>query len=152
MFSQYLKIGAGIAVFSLAIIFLMSTRKSAYDAGYNAAILEMNSKINNIQQENSAKIDLIEQNAADEIKKVHDSYISALSSADSLHQQIEALRADHATAVAGKRKAEQRLNDLLPKLFRLADERAGALARAADESYQRGLACESAYNAIKKAP
>ena len=50
----------------------------------------------------------------------------------------------------GRSEAETSGAVLLADLFRRADDRAGQLAKDADEARARGLACEAAYNSISK--
>ena len=49
----------------------------------------------------------------------------------------------------GRSEAKASGAALLADLFKRADERAGELAREADEARARGLACEAAYDAVK---
>lgn len=74
---------------------------------------------------------------------------SLRDTADQLAARLAASEAGRDTCAAGASKAAAASAQLLADVLKRADERAGVLAEAADQSRARGLACEAAYDALR---
>ncbi|WP_127958063.1 DUF2514 family protein [Serratia microhaemolytica] len=108
------------------------------------------------EQRRQGEIDAIRQQVNQQIAAVQTDADSARATARGLHQRAAQLAERLAesertcnTHIASGGTAKPSGSILLAELFSRADERAGELARTADEARARGLACEAAYNAIK---
>ncbi|WP_416740816.1 DUF2514 family protein [Pseudomonas sp. NFX71] len=82
---------------------------------------------------------------------------AARASADSLRRAADTLAARLAASQAGGNscaaaasKAAARAAMVLADVLKRADQRAGDLAEAADQSRARGLTCEQAYDGLGK--
>lgn len=69
---------------------------------------------------------------------------------DTLQRQLRDSEAATDTALAGQRKAAATYAGMLAIVLKQSDERAGQLAKAADDARIRGQACEVAYNTIRE--
>ena len=69
--------------------------------------------------------------------------------ADKLARQLADRERACGAGTSGRSEAETSGAVQLADLFRRADDRAGQLAKDADEARARGLACEAAYDAVK---
>ncbi|WP_127960162.1 DUF2514 family protein [Serratia microhaemolytica] len=110
------------------------------------------------EQRRQGEIDEIRQQANQQISAVQQDADRAHAASRGLHQHADRLARKLAereracaagTAGAGQTKTSG--SELLAELFRSADQRAGEMARAADEARARGLACQAAYNTIQSA-
>lgn len=100
------------------------------------------------EQRRQREINQVRNDAHDQIKAAATDAAVAASTADSLQQQVDKLLAGRRICDSRVAKGSQAVRDLtavLADLRRRADERAGELARIADESRIAGLACEKAY-------
>ena len=110
----------------------------------NAAVLQYKNRITSLElisRETNKHLDTVKNDAA-----------IADSAANSLQQQIDnyvrgGSRSATSTCTISERAAAATRELLLAELLKRADKRAGDLAKTADESRIRGLACEAEYAA-----
>jgi cysteinyl-tRNA synthetase len=69
---------------------------------------------------------------------------------DTLQRQLRDSTAAKDTAVAGQREAATHYAGMLAIVLKQSDERAGQLAKAADDARIRGQACQKAYETIRE--
>ena len=103
------------------------------------------------EQRRQREINQVRTDAQEQIKAAADDAAVAASTADSLQQQVSKLLAGRSACDSRVAQGSQTIADLttvLADLRRRADERAGELARIADESRIAGLTCEKAYDAL----
>lgn len=106
------------------------------------------------EQRRQLEINQVRNDAQDQIKGAAADAALAASAADSLQQQVDKLLAGRRICDSRVAERSQTIRDLtavLADLRRRADERAGELARIADESRIAGLTCEKAYDALTAA-
>lgn len=131
-------------------------RWSQRDAADATALAKRQTKARNEEQRRQNEINNIRNSAAQRLAMVQADASTARAAADRVHKSA----ADLARQLADReRTCHPTTSDrgqatgsgaiLLADLFRSADKRAGELAAAADEARARGVACESAYNALK---
>ena len=124
-----------------------------YVAGQEKAARDASDAARAEEQRRQREINQVRTDAQEQITAAADDAAVAASAADSLQQQVDKLLASRAscnTRVAEGGKTIADLTTVLADLRRRADERAGELARIADESRIAGLACESAYRSLSK--
>lgn len=110
----------------------------------NAAVLQYKNRIQSLElisRETNKQLDIVKNDAA-----------IADSAANSLQQQVDnyvRIGSGSATSACtiSERAAAATRELLLAELLKRADRRAGELAKTADESRVRGLACEAEYAA-----
>ena len=108
-----------------------------------------------VEQRRQNDINRMRNDAQNQIKAAADDAAVAASTADSLQQQVSKLLAGRSACNSRVAQGSETIADLttvLADLRRRADERAGELARIADESRIAGQACERAYDAISIQP
>ena len=126
-----------------------------YVAGVERAARYASEAARAVEQRRQNEINQVRADAQNQIKAAADDAAVAASSADSLQRQVDKLLASRAscnTRIAEGGKTISDLTTMLADLRRRADERAGELARIADESRIAGQACERAYDAISIQP
>ena len=108
------------------------------------------------EQRRQGEVDEIRKQARQQLAGVQADADRARAASRGLHDRADKLArrlADSERACGagtpGRSEAETSGAVLLADLFRRADDRAGELAREADEARARGLACEAAYDAVK---
>lgn len=108
-------------------------------------------------QRRQGEINAIRKQASQQLAGVQADADRARAASRGLHDRADKLArqlADRERACGagtpGRSEAETSGAVLLADLFRRADDRAGQLARDADEARARGLACEAAYNSIRR--
>lgn len=109
------------------------------------------------EQRRQGEIDAIRKQASQQLAGVQADADRARAASRGLHDRADKLArrladSEHACGAGtpGRSEAETSGAVLLADLFRRADDRAGQLARDADEARARGLACEAAYNSIRR--
>ena len=105
------------------------------------------------EQRRQNEINQVRNDAQQQIKAAAGDAALAASAADSLQQQVDKLLASRSACDSRVAQGSQTIRDLttvLADLRRRADERAGELARIADESRIAGLTCEKAFDALTK--
>lgn len=133
------------------------TRWSQRDADDATALAKRQAEARNEEQRRQNEINDIRDKAAQQLAVVQADASTARAAADRLHNSAEILarrladreRTCQSTAT-GAGPAESSGAILLAELFRRADERAGEMASSADEARERGLACEAAYEVVRK--
>jgi hypothetical protein len=103
------------------------------------------------EQRRQNVINQVRTDAQNQIKAAADDAAVAASAADSLQQQVDKLLTGRSACDSRVAQGSQTIADIttvLADLRRRADERAGELARIADESRIAGLACEKAYESL----
>jgi len=99
------------------------------------------------------QIDKVEAENVELQNRILANSVNAGNAADRLHAEInrysKRLKTCTASSASDDGKTEATTDLLLPELLRKIDERAGELARFADESRAAGLACEQYVKAIK---
>ena len=158
----------------LAVLFLLALVTGSYFKGYDTAdaswqlkwserdkadaisLAQREATVRAEEQRKQGEIDAISTDAQKKIDAAHGDAAVAASTADSLHKQADKLAARLAererackSSTAGTGQTTTSGYTVLAELFRRADERATKLADIADQSRVRGLACESAYSALK---
>lgn len=142
----------------------VTTTDAAWKAEWNkhlAADAEATSKAQTdqrtIEQSRQHSIDKVTEDAQRKIGRAEDDASAARAAADGLRDAADKLAArletseagrDSCTAAAGKAAAKSAR--VLAGVLAEADRLAGVYAEAADESRVRGLACEAAYDAIRR--
>ena len=110
------------------------------------------SKLHTLEKQHEQKIAEIEHVAQTKLATVQHSAATARRAAAGLRQQLTSFAKRGAatdSAAACECQAEQGRIDLLSQLLGELDGMAGEYAAAADESRQRGLACELSYEAVR---
>ncbi|ECG1390990.1 TPA_asm: DUF2514 family protein [Salmonella enterica subsp. houtenae serovar 45:g,z51:-] len=107
------------------------------------------------EQRRQGEVDEIRKQASQQLAGVKADADRARAASRGLHDRADKLAGQLAereracgAGTPGRSEAETSGAVLLADLFRRADERAGELAREADEARARGLACEAAYGSI----
>lgn len=102
-------------------------------------------------------VNAVSKQAREQIARAERDAAVARTAADSLHreakQYAERLAARERTCRAGTTsgsQADAASTGVLADLLARADERAGKLAKIADDARARGLACERAWNSLKE--
>jgi chromosome segregation ATPase len=142
---------AGALVYQTLALASARTEHADYVAGVDKAAKEASDAARAEEQRRQREIDQVRNDAQHQIKAAADDAAVAASAADSLQQQVDKLLASRAscnTRVAQGSQAIDDLTNVLADLRRRADERAGELARIADENRIAGLACEKAYESL----
>lgn len=108
------------------------------------------------EQRRQGEIDAIRKEASQQLAGVQADADRARVASRGLHDRADKLARrladrERACGAGTPGRGETKTNGavLLADLFRRADDRAGELAREADEARARGLACEAAYDAVK---
>lgn len=108
------------------------------------------------EQRRQGEIDAIRKQASQQLAGVQADADRARAASRGLHDRADKLARQLAdrervcgAGTPGRSEAETSGAVLLADLFRRADDRAGQLAKDADEARARGLACEAAYDAVK---
>lgn len=121
------------------------------------ALAERQAEAREEEQRRQGEVDEIRKQASQQLAGVQADADRARAASRGLHDRADKLARQLAarertcdTGASGRSEAETSGAVLLADLFRRADERAGELAREADEARARGLACEAAYNSISK--
>lgn len=109
------------------------------------------------EQRRQGEVDEIRKQARQQLAGVQADADRARAASRGLHDRADKLArrlADRERACGagtpGRSEAETSGAVLLADLFRRADDRAGQLAKDADEARARGLACEAAYYSISR--
>jgi hypothetical protein len=109
------------------------------------------------EQRRQGEIDAIRKQASQQLAGVQADADRARAASRGLHDRADKLARqladrEHACGAGASARSEAETSDavLLADLFRRADDRAGQLARDADEARVRGLACEAAYRGLVK--
>ena len=109
------------------------------------------SKLHTLEKQHVEKIAEIEHVAQTKLATVERNAATAQRAADGLRRDLAAFASrDNATGAVttGECQTERGRVDLLAQLLAELDSMAGEYAREADESRQRGFACELSYKAI----
>ncbi|HGG9089362.1 DUF2514 family protein [Enterobacter hormaechei subsp. steigerwaltii] len=111
------------------------------------------------EQRRQGEVDEIRKQASQQLAGVQADADRARAASRGLHDRADKLARQLAEReracgadTTGRGETETSGAVLLADLFRRADERAGELAREADEARARGLACEAAYSSIATPP
>lgn len=105
-----------------------------------------------LETEHAKKIEKIEHDTKAKLAIVGRDVVAAKRAADGLRGQLADFAKRGAatdSTTACECEAKQSRIDLLAKLLGELDTMAGEYAREADESRQRGLACEMSYEAVR---
>jgi chromosome segregation ATPase len=124
---------------------------AAYVAGVERAARDASQAVREEEQRRQREINQVRSDAQKQIKAAADDAAVAATAADSLQQQVTKLLAGRSACDSRVAQGSQTVADLtavLADLRRRADERAGELARIADESRIAGLTCEKAYESL----
>ncbi|HDP0189786.1 TPA: DUF2514 family protein [Salmonella enterica subsp. enterica serovar Concord] len=126
------------------------------DARDATALAQRQAEARAEEQRRQGEIDAIRKQASQQLAGVQADADRARAASRGLHDRADKLArqlADRERACGagtpGRSEAETSGAVLLADLFRRADDRAGQLAKDADEARARGLACEAAYDAVK---
>lgn len=126
------------------------------DARDATALAQRQAEAKTEEQRRQGEIDAIRKQASQQLAGVQADADRARAASRGLHDRADKLArqlADRERACGagtpGRSEAETSGAVLLADLFRRADDRAGQLAKDADEARARGLACEAAYDAVK---
>lgn len=106
-----------------------------------------------MQQEQQRRIEAIEEvknEANRHIQRIQIGADGARASVGILQQQLAHLRASNNTAAAAECKTENERVTVLTIVSDECAEKYSEVARIAEESRARGLACEAAYDALRK--
>lgn len=105
-----------------------------------------------LERQHAERINEIEVAAQGKLEKVNRDAATARRAADGLRGQLADFAKRGAatdSTTACKCEAKQSRIDLLAELLGELDSMAGEYAREADESRQRGIACEMSYEAVR---
>ncbi|HAU5704131.1 TPA: DUF2514 family protein [Citrobacter freundii] len=126
------------------------------DARDATALAQRQAEARAEEQRRQGEIDAIRKQTSQQLAGVQAAADRARAASRGLHAKADELArqlADRERAcgagTSGRSEAKASGAALLADLFKRADERAGELAREADEARARGLACEAAYDAVK---
>ena len=126
------------------------------DADDATALAKRQAEAREEEQRRQGEVDEIRKQASQQLAGVKADADRARAASRGLHDRADKLArqlADRERACGagspGRSEAETSGAVLLADLFRRADDRAGQLAKDADEARARGLACEAAYDAVK---
>ncbi|EPD5962874.1 TPA: DUF2514 family protein [Enterobacter roggenkampii] len=126
------------------------------DARDATALAQRQAEARAEEQRRQGEIDAIRKQTSQQLAGVQAAADRASAVSRGLHAKADELArklADRERAcgagTSGRSEAKASGAALLADLFKRADERAGELAREADEARARGLACEAAYDAVK---
>ena len=126
------------------------------DARDATALAQRQAEARTEEQRRQGEIDAIRKQASQQLAGVKADADRARAASRGLHDRADKLARQLANreracgaGTPGRSEAETSGAVLLADLFRRADDRAGELAREADEARARGLACEAAYDAVK---
>lgn len=126
------------------------------DARDATALAQRQAEARAEEQRRQGEIDAIRKQASQQLAGAQADADRARAASRGLHDRADKLArqlADRERACGagtpGRSEAETSGAILLADLFRRADDRAGQLAKDADEARARGLACEAAYDAVK---
>lgn len=126
------------------------------DARDATALAKRQAEARTEEQRRQGEIDAIRKQASQQLAGVQAAADRASAASRGLHDKADELARQLAereracgAGTPGRSEAKTSGAALLADLFRRADERAGELARQADEARARGLACEAAYDAVK---
>lgn len=127
------------------------------DARDATALAQRQAEARTEEQRRQGEIDAIRKQASQQLAGVQAAADRASAASRGLHDKADELARQLAereracgAGTPGRSEAKTSGAVLLADLFRRADERAGQLAREADEARARGLACEAAYKSIGK--
>lgn len=126
------------------------------DARDATALAQRQAEARTEEQRRQGEIDAIRKQASQQLAGVQADADRARAASRGLHDRADKLARQLAereracgAGTPGRSEAKASGAALLADLFKRADERAGELAREADEARARGLACEAAYDAVK---
>lgn len=127
------------------------------DARDATALAQRQAEARAEEQRRQGEIDAIRKQASQQLAGVQADADHARAASRGLHDRADKLArqlADRERACGagtpGRSETKASGAALLADLFKRADERAGELAREADEARARGLACEAAYYSISR--
>ncbi len=144
---------AGALVYQTLALANARTDHAEYVAKIEKAASEATDAARAEEQRRQREINQVRNDAQHQIKAAADDAAVAAATADSLQQQVDTLLAGRRacdTRVAQGSATVRDLTAVLADLRRRADERAGELARIADESRIAGRACERAYDSLSR--
>ena len=125
------------------------------DADDATALATRQAEAREEEQRRQGEVDEIRKQARQQLAGVQADADRARAASRGLHDKADKLARQLAergracgAGTTGRGETETSGAVLLADLFRRADERAGELAREADEARARGLACEAAYGSI----
>lgn len=133
----------------------LDTEATAHQATMEQVHLEREanmSKLRTLEQQRVEKLGKIEHETQSKLDAVSRDTATARRAADGLRGQLAAFtkRGDaNGVATTEECSADRSRVDLLAQLLAELDSMAGEYATAADESRQRGLACEMSYEAAR---
>ena len=126
------------------------------DARDATALAQRQAEARAEEQRRQGEIDAIRKQASQQLAGVQADADRARAASRGLHDRADKLARQLAAreracgaGTPGRSEADTSSAVLLADLFRRADDRAGQLAKDADEARARGLACEAAYDAVK---
>ena len=127
------------------------------DARDATALAQRQAEARAEEQRRQGEIDAIRKQASQQLAGVKADADRALAVSRGLHDRADKLAGQLAAreracgaGTTGRGETETSGAVLLADLFRRADDRAGQLAKDADEARARGLACEAAYYSISR--
>ena len=109
-------------------------------------------QLQTLERQNAERINEIDSETQGKLEKVNRDAATARRAADGMRWQLADFAKRGAatdSATACECKTEQGRTELLAKLLGELDSMAGEYAREADESRQRGIACEMSYEAVR---
>ncbi|HDT1382948.1 TPA: DUF2514 family protein [Klebsiella aerogenes] len=128
------------------------------DARDATALAQRQTEARTEEQRRQGEIDAIRKQARQQLADAQAAADRARAASRGLHDKADQLARRLAereracgAGTPGRSEAKASGAVLLADLFRRADERAGELAGEADEARARGLACEAAYDAVRRA-
>lgn len=129
------------------------------DADDATALAKRQAEAREEEQRRQGEVDEIRKQAIQQLagvkadaNRARAAYRGLHDRADKLARQLAERERACGAGTSGRSETEASGAVLLADLFRRADERAGDLAREADEARARGLACEAAYGSIATPP
>ena len=129
------------------------------DADDATALAKRQAEAREEEQRRQGEVDEIKKQASQQLAGVQADADRARAASRGLHDRADKLAGKLAereracgAGTSGRSETEASGAVLLADLFRRADERAGELAREADEARARGLACEAACGSIATPP
>lgn len=127
------------------------------DADDATALAKRQAEAREEEQRRQGEIDAISKQARQQLADVQAAADRARAASRGLHDKADKLarqlaERERACGAGTPDRSQAKTSGavLLADLFRRADERAGELAREADEARARGLACEASYKSISK--
>ena len=143
----------------LASVAYLAYRLDSQDTAHAEATAAMQAEreanlaqLQTLERQHAERINEIESETQGKLEKVNRDAATARRAADGLRGQLADFAKRSAatdSTTACECKTEQGRIELLAKLLGELDSVAGEYAREADESRQRGLACEMSYEAVR---